>query len=114
MLDASEIYARRLDAEEVLSPKNGEEFIFPFADEAVKLAGCDQAIQDDPARGEGHNDVLQGEPDGSLPSDQQADGIEARHDFWRVSGHHICRHLRSTKGYSQFHWSTLMLSGGQT
>ena len=25
--------------------KNGEEFIFPFADEEVKLAGCDQAFR---------------------------------------------------------------------
>ena len=33
---------------------------------------------------------------------------------WVFFGHHICRHLRSTKGFSQFHWSTLMLSGGQT
>ena len=38
-LDASEIHARRLNAREVLAPKNGDEFICPCADGTVKLAG---------------------------------------------------------------------------
>ena len=34
------------------------------------------------ARGEEHNDVLQGEPDGSQPLNHQADGSDAPDDFW--------------------------------
>ena len=45
ILDVSEIYVRRLNAKEVLTPKNGEQSIFPFADESVKLAGRDQVFR---------------------------------------------------------------------
>ena len=71
ILDASEIHARRLNAKEVLMPKNGENFTFPSADGTVKLSGGDQvfrkstSIQDYPARGEERNDALRGESDGS-------------------------------------------------
>ena len=56
-------------------------FIFPGG--SVKLAGRNQvfrtsaSFQDHPARGEEHNDVLQGESDGFQPLDHKADGIEA-------------------------------------
>ena len=41
-LDASEIHARRFNAKEVVAPRKGqEEFVFPFADGSVKLAGGD-------------------------------------------------------------------------
>ena len=72
-LDASEILFRRLDAKEVLMPKSGDNFIFLVADGTVKLAGRDQVFrrsissQDHLARDEEHNDVLQGESDGSQP-----------------------------------------------
>ena len=52
-----------------------------------KLAGRDQTIQEStsiqerPARGDEHNDVLQGESDGSQPSDQQMDDTEAQGRF---------------------------------
>ena len=36
--------------------------------------------------------VLQGESDGSQLLDQQADDVEARNDFWSISGNHIYRH----------------------
>ena len=36
ILDASEINAERLNAKEVLMPKNGQNFIFPIADGTVK------------------------------------------------------------------------------
>ena len=67
--DVSEIYVRRLSAKEVLTPKNGEQSIFPFADELVKLAERDQVfrtstlIQDHLAQGEKQNEVLQSETD---------------------------------------------------
>ena len=35
-LDASEIHAWRLSAKEVITPQNGEHFIFPIADGKVK------------------------------------------------------------------------------
>ena len=76
--------------------KNVVDFKFPFADGTGKLAGRDQVlriptlIQDDPARGEKHHDVLQGESDGFRPTDQQADTVEARDDFWSISvNHHV-------------------------
>ena len=40
-LDASEIYPRRINAEEVLIPQKGDEFIFPVADDTAKLPGRD-------------------------------------------------------------------------
>ena len=65
-LDLSGIHARRLNAKEVLMPKNSDNFKFPVADGTVRLSGRDQvfrksiSIQDHPARDEEHNDVLQG------------------------------------------------------
>ena len=35
---------------------------------------------------------FKGETDGSQQSDQQTDDIEARNDFWSISGNRICRH----------------------
>ena len=62
------------------------ELLFPVADGTVKLTGIDQvcrkstSIQDHPARGEEHHDVL------------QADDVEARNDIWCVSNKHMHRH----------------------
>ena len=38
-MDASEIHARRLNAKEVLTPMQGDNFIFPVAGGTVKLSG---------------------------------------------------------------------------
>ena len=71
-MDASEIHARRLNAKEVLTPMNGDNFIFPVADGTVKTPGGDQRlrpstlIRDRPQRGE-EQEVFRGESDG-LPS----------------------------------------------
>ena len=68
---ASEIYSKRLNAKEVIFPKQGE-FIFPVADGRIKFVGGDQElrtptlIRDHPIRGEGHVDFL-GESEGSFP-----------------------------------------------
>ena len=40
-MDASEIYSKRLNAKEVIFPKQGE-FIFPIADGRIKTPGGDQ------------------------------------------------------------------------
>ena len=69
-MDASELYARRLNAKEVLTPMSGEKFIFPIADGTVKLSGENQVlrtstlIRDRPDRGEEQEDLLV-ESDGS-------------------------------------------------
>ena len=109
MLDALEIHARRLNEKEVLIPNNGEKIKFPVADGSHKLAGRDQVlrtptlIQDDPARREEHNDVLQGESDGFRPTDHQAEDVEARDDFCSVSGkHHVGPFTKSI----QMTWSS--------
>ena len=44
-MDASEIHAQRLHANEVLTPTNGEHFIFPIAEGTVKLSGGDQVLR---------------------------------------------------------------------
>ena len=43
-MDASEIYSKRLNAKEVIFPKQGE-FIFPFADGRIKTLGGDQVLR---------------------------------------------------------------------
>ena len=45
-LDASEIHARRLNAQEVLTRKNREEYIFLFADGSVNLVGKDKVFRE--------------------------------------------------------------------
>ena len=37
-LDPSEIHARRLNAKKIITPKNGENFIYPTADGTAKLS----------------------------------------------------------------------------
>ena len=72
-MDASEIYSKRLNAKEVIFPKEKGEFIFPIADGRIKPLGGDQdlitstLIRQRPIRGEGHVDFL-GESEGSLPT----------------------------------------------
>ena len=72
-MDASEIYSKRLNAKEVIFPKEKGEFIFPIADGRIKPLGGDQElitstlIRQRPIRGEGHVDFL-GESEGSLPT----------------------------------------------
>ena len=97
-MDASEIYSERLNAKEVIFPKQGE-FIFPIADGRIKTPGGDQElrtptlIREHPIRGESHVDFL-GESEGSLPPPQDSfpDAGEAINDFWSMSGNFIYRH----------------------
>ena len=96
-MDASEIYSKRLNAKEVIFPKQWE-FIFPIADGRIKTPGGDQdlrtstSIRDRPIRGESHVDFL-GESEGSLPPphDSFPDAGEAMNDFWSMSGNFIYR-----------------------
>ena len=43
-MDASEIYSKRLNAKEVIFPKEKGYFIFPIADGRIKLLGRDQDL----------------------------------------------------------------------
>ena len=44
-MDASKIYSKRLNAKEVIFPKEKGEFIFPIADERIKTLGRDQDLR---------------------------------------------------------------------
>ena len=98
-MDASEIYSKRLNAKEVIFPKEKGEFIFPIADGRIKPLGGDQdlrtstLIRQRPIRGDSHLDFL-GESEGSLPPphDTLPDAGEAINDFWSMSGNFIHRH----------------------
>ena len=97
-MDASEIYSKRLNAKEVIFPKQGE-FILPIADGRIKTLGGDQELRTStlirprPIQGEGHVDFL-GESEGSLPQphDSFPDAGEAINDFWSMLGNFIYRH----------------------
>ena len=97
-MDASEIYSKRLDAKEVIFPKQ-REFIFPIADGRIKTPGRDQdsrtsiLIRQRPVRGESDADFL-GESEGSLPQPQDSlpDAGEATNNFWSMSGSFKNRH----------------------
>ena len=109
---ASEIYLKRLNAKEVIFPKQGE-FIFPVAGGRIKLPGGDQDLRtptstrERPIRGERHVDFLR-ESEGSLPPlhDSFPGAGEAINDFWPMSGNFIYRHhvvTRREKNHSLFH-----------
>ena len=97
-MDASEIYSIRLNAKEVIFPKQGE-FIFPIEDGRIKTFGGDQELRTStlvrhrPIQGESNIDFL-GESEGSLPQPQDSltDAGEAINDFWSMSGSFIYRH----------------------
>ena len=86
-MDAWEIYSERLNAKDVIFPKQGE-FIFPIADGRIKTPGRDQElrtstlVQHWPIQGESNIDFL-GESQGSLPQvhDSFPDVGKGRNDF---------------------------------
>ena len=63
-MDASEIYSKKLNAKEVIFPKQNGKFIFAVADGRIKFVGGDQElrtptlIREHQIRGEGHVDFL--------------------------------------------------------
>ena len=97
-MDASETYTKRLNAKEVIFPKQ-REFIFPLADGRIKTLGGDQELRTStlirhrPIQGQSSIDFL-GESEGSLPPPQDSfpDASEAINDFWSMSGSFIYRH----------------------
>ena len=91
-MDASEIYSKRLNAKEVMFPKEKGEFIFPVADGRIKTLGGDQDLRTStlvrhrPIQGESNIDFFE-ESEGSLPPPQDSfpDAGEAMNDFWSMS-----------------------------
>ena len=81
-MDASEIYSKRLNAKEVIFPK-----------ERDRELRTSTLVRHRPTRGESHIDFL-GESEGSLPPphDSCPDAGEAINDFWSMSGNFIFRH----------------------
>ena len=98
-MDASEIYSKRLNAKEVIFPRENGKFIFPAADRRIKLSGGDQELRTPtlvrhrPIQGESNIDFL-GESEGSLPQPHDSLPVagEALNDFWSMSGSFIYRH----------------------
>ena len=96
-MDASEIYSKRLNAKEVIFPKQGE--FVPITDGRIKILGGDQELRTStlvrhrPIQGETTIDFL-GESEGSLrqPHDSLRDAGEAINDFWSMSGNFKYRH----------------------
>ena len=90
-MDASEIYSKRLNAKEVIFPREKGEFVFPIADGRIKTLGGDQdlrtstLIRQRPIQGRSHLGFL-GESEGSLPPphDSFPDAGEAINDFWSM------------------------------
>ena len=98
-MDASEMYSKRLNAKEVIFPKEKGNFIFPIADGRIKTLGGDQDLRTStlvrhrPIQGESNIDFL-GESEATLPQPQDSfpDAGEAINDFWCMSGSFIYRH----------------------
>ena len=101
-MDASELHARRLNAKEVFTPQRSGNFIFPVADEIVKVNGGVQRprtstlTRERPERGE-ESEILDGKSDElhsptPLQEDSTRDDEEAKSDFWTITGEFIYRH----------------------
>ena len=98
-----EIYSKRLNAKEVIFPKEIGKFIFPAADGRITLSGRDQELRTPHldtgtinSRRESRRFCwrIVGEAEGSLPQphDSFPDAGEAINDFWSISGSFIYRH----------------------
>ena len=78
-MNASEIYSKRLNAKEVIFPKEKGEFICPIADGRINFSGRDQELRTStldthrPIRGESHVDFL-GESEGSSTTSRLTSG----------------------------------------
>ena len=90
-MDASEIYSKRLNAKEMIFPKEKGKFIFPVADGRIKLFGGDLELRTSTLV---RHRPIQGESEGSLPPPQDSfpDAGEAVNDFWSISRDFIHRH----------------------
>ena len=97
MMDASDIYPRRIKVKEALISQKDDEFVFPFADGTAKLFGRDHEFREptpkreQPVMSEDLSREIQGELGESQPA-EQTDDAEACADFWSIQGDFIYRH----------------------
>ena len=119
--DASEVYFKNIKkTREVLLLKVGYNLILPCADGPVKLAvkGCEvrpsNRIGQDIEEGDPHRSDLQGETDEPDSAEQQRKQyeLEAKPDFWSISGNFIYRH--QVQGGQKFVRATRMLVNNPT
>ena len=81
----------------VVTPRNGENSLFPVAGKTAKLSGRDHEVReptprrDRPVRSEDLRRELQGEQEGCQPTETK-DDAESRRDFWSRQGEFMCRH----------------------
>ena len=96
-MDASEIYSKRLNAKEVIFPKEGE-FIFPIADGRIKTPGGDQELRTStlirPTNSRRVTLTFLENQKGLFHNLKThfPDAGEAINDFWSMSGNFIYRH----------------------
>ena len=98
-MDASAFYSKRLNAKEVIFPKEKSRIYFSSRRWRIKLPGGDQDlrtftwIRRRSVRGESHLNFL-GEPERTLPPPHGSfpDADEAINDFWSMSGNFKNRH----------------------
>ena len=97
MLEASDIYHRRIKAKEVLISQKDDDFVFPVADGTAKLSGrgCEFRAptlkRKQTTRSEDLSVEFQSELEESQPA-EPTDDAEARGDFWSIRGDVIYRH----------------------
>ena len=90
-MDASEIYAKRLNAKDVIFPRENGKIIFLGGDQELRTSTL---VRERPIRGEDQKDFLgkSGASPPSPPQDSLPDAGEAGNDFWSMSGNFIYRH----------------------
>ena len=85
IMDASAIHSKRLNAKEVLAPKENGKIIFPVADGTVQISGEDQVLRTSTS--------IRGRPDrGEEQGHLRGESDNASNDFWSISGNFIHRH----------------------
>ena len=91
------MHPRRVNAKDMITSKQGENFTFPIADGTATLLGRDHEIQESTLRQSqlaGSEDVreqLQTNSDGSQTAESK-DDAETRNDFWSIQVDFIYRH----------------------
>ena len=109
-LDASEIHARRLNAEEVTS-RMGAPFTSPTAGRTAQLLGRYHEIRESTPRqyqlvgSEDLKEELQRNSERSQPTETK-DDAEARNDFWSMEGDFIHRGVLQEKCINEY-WNVV-------
>ena len=99
-MDASEIYTKRLNAKEVLTPQRSGNFIFMVGDGTVEIFGRGQRLRTSTLTGTIRNEAknkkffkeIQMNGFLHLQEDSTRDDEEAKNDFWTITGEFIYRH----------------------